>query len=151
MRCPVSGCWPSCCFLLYYPCYCTALQQRRQPNFAMWYKRAPPIFGRAAITLGIGPRSSLFIISGQPNLSKLPPVLVWLPILKLLYQELVHFFMWPTLCKCRLLKWLLQSFNYLFPFPSSWCSSFCFILHTFFYTFSSFLIKGGRILVQHLS
>jgi len=44
----------------------------RQPNFSAWYKewnygtfasyhfqqRAPPIFGRAAITLGIGPHSS---------------------------------------------------------------------------------------------
>jgi len=37
----------------------------RQPNFAAWYKdgitelsqRAPPIFGRVAITLGIGPHS----------------------------------------------------------------------------------------------
>ena len=37
-----------------------------QPNFAAWYKEwnyetlaeAPPIFGRAAITLGIGPHSS---------------------------------------------------------------------------------------------
>ena len=37
----------------------------RQPNFAAWYKdgitelsqRVPPIFGRAAITLGIGPHS----------------------------------------------------------------------------------------------
>ena len=38
-----------------------------QPNFAAWYKewmelsqRAPPIFGWAAITLGIGPHSILF-------------------------------------------------------------------------------------------
>jgi len=40
-----------------------------QPNFAAWYKewnygtlqRAPPIFGWAAITLGIGPHSSIII------------------------------------------------------------------------------------------
>jgi len=39
---------------------------RRQPTFAAWYKEwnyqvlhgAPPIFSRAAITLGIGPHSS---------------------------------------------------------------------------------------------
>ena len=38
----------------------------RQPNFVAWYKEwnyrtfaeAPPIFGRAAMTLGIGPDSS---------------------------------------------------------------------------------------------
>jgi len=26
------------CVLLYCQCYCTALEQRRQPNFAAWYK-----------------------------------------------------------------------------------------------------------------
>ena len=36
--------------------YCTASSNGRQPNFA------PPIFGRAAITLGIGPHSSLVIV-----------------------------------------------------------------------------------------
>jgi len=42
----------------------------RQPNFAAWYKEwnygtfltAPPIFGWAAITLGIGPHSSFVCI-----------------------------------------------------------------------------------------
>jgi len=51
------------CVLLYWQRYCTALQ----PNFAAWYmdgimelpQRAPRIFGWAAITLGIGPHSSL--------------------------------------------------------------------------------------------
>jgi len=51
----------------------------RQPNFAAWYKewnyrafatrhihqKAPPIFRRAAITLGIGPHSSSFYISRE--------------------------------------------------------------------------------------
>jgi len=44
---------------------------RRQPNFLAWYKelsqRAPPIFGWAAITLGIGPHSSFIIIINQPR------------------------------------------------------------------------------------
>jgi len=55
------------CVLLYWPRYCTALQQRGQPNFAAWYnewnygtfaKGATYIFGCAAIRLGIGPHSS---------------------------------------------------------------------------------------------
>ena len=45
-----------------------ALQQRGQPNFVAWYKKwnygtfawVPPVFGWAAITLGIGPHSSVF-------------------------------------------------------------------------------------------
>ena len=54
------------CILLYWQRYCPALQQRGQPpNFAAWYKnritelsrRAPPVFGWAAMTLGIGPHS----------------------------------------------------------------------------------------------
>ena len=52
-------------------CYIGSITPRpsssgREPNFAAWYKkwtkelshRAPPIFSRAAITLGIGPHSS---------------------------------------------------------------------------------------------
>jgi len=44
----------------------------RQSNFAAWYTRngitelsqtAPPMFGWAAITLGIGPHSSFFLSS----------------------------------------------------------------------------------------
>ena len=38
--------------------YCTALQQWASANFCGIEPRAPPIFGRAAITLGIGPHSS---------------------------------------------------------------------------------------------
>jgi len=51
--------------------YRTAVQQRGQQNFAVWYTRngitelsqsAPPIFGWAAITLGIGPDSSILLL-----------------------------------------------------------------------------------------
>jgi len=53
-------------FLLYWQPYCTALEQ--WPSAKLWHgtrngitelsQRAPPIFGCAAITLGIGPHSS---------------------------------------------------------------------------------------------
>jgi len=50
--------------------YSTALQQRGQPNFSAWYKgwnygtfaQCATIFGWAAITLGISPYSSLFMV-----------------------------------------------------------------------------------------
>ena len=61
------------CVLLYWQRYCPALQQRRQPNFAAWYKQwnygtfadgATCIqLGGLAITLGIGPHSSFTSIS----------------------------------------------------------------------------------------
>jgi len=37
----------------------------RQPNCSV-EQRAPPIFGRAATTLGIGPDSSFFLLYGRP-------------------------------------------------------------------------------------
>jgi len=52
------------------------LSSSRQPNLVVWYKewnhgtlqRAPPMFGWAAITLGIGPHSSiLFLFSLQSS------------------------------------------------------------------------------------
>ena len=50
----------------------------RQPNFAALYngitelsQRAPPIFGRAAITLGIGPHSSLVCFRSNSESIKL--------------------------------------------------------------------------------
>jgi len=56
------------CVVVYWQRYCTALQQRASAKLCSWYKewnyrtfaevRAPPIFGWAAITLGIGPLSS---------------------------------------------------------------------------------------------
>jgi len=39
--------------------YCTVLQQWASVKLCGVEQRAPPIFGRAAITLGIGPHSSL--------------------------------------------------------------------------------------------
>ena len=39
--------------------YCTAFQQWASAKLSGVEQRAPPIFGRAAITLGIGPHSSL--------------------------------------------------------------------------------------------
>jgi len=54
------------CVLLHWQCYCTALQKRASARLRRSTRngitelpqRAPPIFGWAAITLGIGPHSS---------------------------------------------------------------------------------------------
>ena len=60
------------CILLYWQRYCRALEQRASVKFAACYKEwnyaqrrnvsASPIFGWAAITLGIGPHSSFFTL-----------------------------------------------------------------------------------------
>jgi len=47
------------CILLYWQRHCTALQQQASAKLCGTEKRVPPIFSRAAITLGIGPRSSV--------------------------------------------------------------------------------------------
>jgi len=67
--CKIHFAYKSCVFL-YWHRYCMALQQWDQPKFVAWYKErnyrtvaeapAPPIFGWAAITLGIGPHSSYY-------------------------------------------------------------------------------------------
>ena len=44
-----------------WPRYCTALQYWASAKLCGVEQRAPPIFGRAAIALGIGPHSSLFL------------------------------------------------------------------------------------------
>jgi len=49
------------CVLLYWQRYCTALEQWALAKFCGVQQRAPPILGRAAITLGIGPHSSLWL------------------------------------------------------------------------------------------
>ena len=46
------------CVLLYWQRYCTALEQCASSKLCGVRQRAPPIFGRAAITLFIGPHSS---------------------------------------------------------------------------------------------
>ena len=46
------------CVPLYWQRYCTAHEQWASTKLCGVQKRAPPIFGRAAITLGIGPHSS---------------------------------------------------------------------------------------------
>jgi len=58
------------CVLLYWQQHCTTLQQRASAKLCSIEKRAPPIFGRAAITLGISPHSSLnqFCISVSVSL-----------------------------------------------------------------------------------
>ena len=43
--------------------YCTTSSSGRQPKFAALDRRAPPMFGRATITLGIGPHSSSVCLS----------------------------------------------------------------------------------------
>jgi len=56
------------CVLLYWSCYCTALEQRPSAKLCgvvqgmesrIFLQRAPSIFGWAAITWGIGPHASL--------------------------------------------------------------------------------------------
>jgi len=54
--------------------YCTALEQRARAKLCGVEHRAPPIFGRATITLGIGPHSSfikIFIICCRCTLRRL--------------------------------------------------------------------------------
>jgi len=46
------------CVLLYWQHHCTALEQWASAKLCGVQQRAPPIFGRVAITLGIGPHSS---------------------------------------------------------------------------------------------
>jgi len=38
--------------------YCTALQQQASAKLCSFEQSVPPVFGRATITLGIGPHSS---------------------------------------------------------------------------------------------
>jgi len=49
---------PTSLALFYWQRYCTALEQWAQAKLYGIEHRAPPIFGRATITLGIGPHSS---------------------------------------------------------------------------------------------
>jgi len=49
---------PTSLALFYWQRYCTALEQWAQTKLYGIEHRAPPIFGRATITLGIGPHSS---------------------------------------------------------------------------------------------
>jgi len=55
------------CALLYWQRYCTALEQWASAKLCGVEQRAPPIFGRAAITLGIGPHSSFFMGQKTPQ------------------------------------------------------------------------------------
>jgi len=48
--------------------YCTLLQQWALAKVCGVEHRAPHIFGRAAITLGIGPHSSFFMFCRKPRL-----------------------------------------------------------------------------------
>ena len=49
------------CILLYWQHQCTELQKCASAKLCSIEQRAPPIFGRAAITLGIGPRSGILM------------------------------------------------------------------------------------------
>ena len=55
--------------LSYWQCYCTAVEQWARDKLCDVEHRAPPIFGRATITFGIGPHSSSFFVS-SPNFSR---------------------------------------------------------------------------------
>jgi len=67
--------------LSYWQCYCTAVEQWARVKLWGVEHSAPPIFGRATITLGIGPHSSLLFIKvtckyhrHTPCLKKVPPL-----------------------------------------------------------------------------
>jgi len=49
------------CVLLYWQHYCTALEQWASAKVCGVQQRAPPIFGRAAITLGVSEVSEQFL------------------------------------------------------------------------------------------
>jgi len=51
---------PQSLALSYWQRYCTALEQWARAKLCGIKLRAPPVFGRATITLGIGPHSSFF-------------------------------------------------------------------------------------------
>ena len=51
--------------LSYWQRYCTALEQWMRAKLCDVQHRAPPISGRATITLGIGPHSSFFLSSSS--------------------------------------------------------------------------------------
>ena len=56
-RCKIQFAIKSCA-LVFWQRYCTALQQRASAKLSGVEHRAPPIFGRATITLGTGSHSS---------------------------------------------------------------------------------------------
>jgi len=49
--------------------YCTVLQQWASAKLCGIEQRVPPIFGRATITLGIGPHSSFHLTKAVSNLT----------------------------------------------------------------------------------
>ena len=51
------------CPLVFWQRHCTALQQQASAKLCGVEQRAPPIFGRVTITLGIGPHSRFFSVS----------------------------------------------------------------------------------------
>jgi len=56
--------------------YCTALQYWASAKLCGVEQRVPPIFGRAAITLGIGPHSSIYTVS-QKNVPPLQRAIIF--------------------------------------------------------------------------
>ena len=70
-RCKIHFAFKSCA-LVFWQRYCMALQQRASVKLCGVEHRAPRIFGRATITLGIGPHSSSFfllLLFSSPSLS----------------------------------------------------------------------------------
>jgi len=56
------------CIRLYWQCDCTALEQRASAKLCGVEQRAPSIFGRAAIMLGIDPHSTYFCYAERRQL-----------------------------------------------------------------------------------
>ena len=68
-RCKINFASKSC-LLIYWQRYCTVLDQLASGKLCDVQQRAPPIFGRAAITMGIVPHSS-FCFYSSASLSRI--------------------------------------------------------------------------------
>jgi len=85
------------CILLYWHRYCMAYDQCAWAKLCGVKQRAPPIFARAAITLGIGPHSSLLrppYVIGQ--------TIIFLPCGFFFFYLSIYLFSSPNLSRRRL-------------------------------------------------
>jgi len=64
-RCNINFASSKSCALVFWQRYCTALEQWARAKLCGVEHRAPSVFGRATIMLGIGPHSSIFLLDLQ--------------------------------------------------------------------------------------